>query len=293
MRIVVIILWSGMAWAQVASSLSPIEPVTTEPAKETRVSSPENPVDANTLISPFPALKGKATLLGGTIMRLDRVRDQVVIKPFGGGEAKVLFDGRTQVWSDGNKATPRDLQTGQKAYVDVVPNGSDIFAKAIRVVSQGNGGESRGQVVSFDRDRSEITLNDGLSPATFRVQIAPGTKIVRGDKETSTNSLLPGTLVALKFRSEAGGTISAREISILAEPGTSFNFQGKVSFLDMHRGLLVMVDPRDRKSYEIHFNPSSVRIAGDLQLDSSITVNAAFNGQNYATSAITVNATAD
>ena len=293
MRIIVMILWSGLAWAQVASSLSPIEPVATEPVKEPKTSSPQVPVDPNSLLPNFPAPKGKATLVGGTITHLDRVRDQVVIRPFGGGETKVLFDGRTQIWSDGNKATPRDLQAGQRAYVDIVADGPDIFAKAIRLVSQGNGGESRGQIVSFDRDRSEITLNDGLSPDTFRVQIAPGTKIVRGDKETSTNLLLPGTLVALKFSTAHSGVISAREISILAEPGTSFTFQGKVSFIDLHSGLLVIVDPRDKKSYEIHFNPATVRIAGDLQLDSSVTVNAAFNGKNYATSAIMVNATAD
>jgi hypothetical protein len=293
MRIVVMILWSGLAWAQVASSMSAVEPVTSEPAKQAKPISPDNPVDPNSLIPNSPAPKGKATLVGGTITRLDRVQDQLVIRPFGGGETKVLFDGRTQVFSDGNKASPRDLQPGQKAYVDIVPDKSEIFAKAIRVVSQGNGGESRGQIVSFDRDRSEIMLNDGLSPETFRVQIAPGTKIVRGDKETSTNSLLPGTLVALKFNPAHNGVIAAREISILAEPGTSFTFQGKVSFLDLHRGLVVVVDPRDKKSYEIHFNPVTVRIAGDLQLDSNVTVNAAFNGQNYATSAIMVNATAD
>ena len=293
MRIIVMILWSGLAWAQVASSISSIEPVTNEPARKARISSAENSVDPNRLLPEVPAPKGKATLVGGTITHLDWVRDQLVIRPFGGGETRVLFDGRTHIWSDGNKATPRELQTGQKAYLDIVADGSVIFAKNIRVLSRGNGGESRGQIVSFDRDRSEITLNDGLSPETFRVQIASGTKILKDDKETSTNSLVQGTLVALKFQPAQNGKISAKEISILAEPGRSFIFQGKVIFLDMHRGLLVMVDPRDKRSYEIHFDPASVHITGDMQLDSNVTVDAAFNGKNYATRAIKVNATAD
>jgi Domain of unknown function (DUF5666) len=295
MRFAVMTLFSGLAWAQM-SSMAPINPGTVqEPAKVvSSAQQQEDPVDANTLLPPLPAVpSGKATLVGGTVSGLDRVRDQFVIRPFGGSSMKVLFDGRTQFWRDGAKASSRDLSNGQKVYVDTVSDGSSIFAKNIRLVSYGATGESRGQIVSFDRGRSELTLNDGLTPKPFRVRIMPRTKVVSDGRETSTNLLQPGTLVTVQFRPEGEGLVSAQQISILAAPGTSFTFIGHVIFLDFHQGLMVVMDPRDKKSYEVHFNPSSVRVNGDLQLDADVTVNAGFDGNRYATNAIQVNRPSD
>jgi hypothetical protein len=291
MRLVLMTLLSGLAWAQVSSSVVPaVNPTSVAPMQRSSTA-PDTPVDPNSLLPELPAAPaGKATLIGGTISKLDRVRDQITIQPFGGGSMKILFDGRTQIWRDGDKALSRDLRAGEKAYVDTVLDGTTIFAKNIRVVTQGTAGESRGQVVNFDRTRSEMTLNDGLSPQTFKVQIGAATKIFSDGKETSTNVLKPGTLVAVQFRPAGPGRVAAQQISVLASPGTTFTFVGRVIFLDMPKGLMVLVDPRDKKSYEVHFNPNSTRINGDLQIDSDVTVNAAFDGTNYATNAIMVNA---
>lgn len=293
MKIIAIILWGGLAWAQVASSMAPISPGAKKPTQDTASIVPESPTDANSLLPDLSAPKGKATLLGGTITRLDRVRDQIVIRTFGGGDMEVLFDGRTHISSDGSKASSHDLHIGQKAYVDTVLDGTTIFAKNIRVLSHGALGESRGQIVTFDRSRSEMTLNDGLSPEPFKVRILPGSKIISKDQETSTNALQPGTLVAVEFRPAQDGSIAAQQISILAERGTSFTFVGKVIFLNLHQGLIVLTDPRDKKNYEVHFNPTTVHINGDLHPDSEVTVNAAFDGTKYATNAIMVTPSAD
>jgi hypothetical protein len=206
---------------------------------------------------------------------------------------KILFDGRTQILRDGNKATSVDIKPGEKVYVDTVLDGTTIFAKTIRVVSKGAFGQSRGQIMSFDRARSEMTLNDGLNPESFRVKIMPGTKVISEGRETSTNVLRQGTLVAIEFSPATDGAISAQTISVLAQPGTTFTFIGKVMFLDLHKGMMSIVDPRDKKNYDVYFNPSSVRINGDLQLDSDVTVNAAFDGNRYATSAIMVHNSAN
>src|SRR5262249_1146677 len=160
-------------------------------------------------------------------------------------------------------------------YVDTVLDGTSIFAKNIRVISKGTFGQSRGQIVDYDRARSEMTLNDGLSPDTFKVRIIPGTKVLNDGRETSTNLLRPGTLVAIEFSPSGDGVVSAQQISILAQPGTSFTFVGRVMFLDMQKGILVLVDPRDKKNYEVSFNPSTVHINGDLHFDSDVTVRAA------------------
>lgn len=284
-------LFSGLTWAQVSSSMAPINPaanIGTETSMKAAQNGDAN-VDPNSLLPNPPAMpKGKATLIGGTISNMDRVRDQITVKPFGGHDMKILFDGRTQILLDGNKATSVDIKPGSKVYVDTVLDGSTIFAKNIRVVSKGAFGQSRGQIVEFDRARSEMTLNDGLNPESFRVKIIPGTKVIADGHETSTNALRTGTLVAIEFSPSEDGAVSARQISILAQPGTTFTFIGKVMFLDLHKGMMSIVDPRDKKNYDVYFNPSSVRINGDLQLDSDVTVNAAFDGTRYATSSIMV-----
>jgi len=292
MRLAVMTLLSGLAWAQVSSSIAPANAANIGTGSSMQSSSEEAEitVDPNSLLPNVPPIpKGKATLIGGTISSLDRVRDEVVIKPFGGHDLKIFFDGRTQIWRNGAKATSLDLKIGEKAYVDTILDGTDIFAKNIRVVSKGAFGESRGQIVTFDRGRSEMTLNDGLTPQSIRVKIGPGTKVVSDGHETSTNNLHAGTLVAVEFSPVGDGAVSAQQISILAQPGTSFTFIGKVMYLDLHKGQLALVDPRDKKNYDVYFNPSTVRINGDLQLDSEVTVNAAFDGSRYSTSAIMVN----
>ena len=63
--------------------------------------------------------------------------------------------------------------------------------------------------------------------------------------------------------------------------------------LRLHKGLMVVMDPRDKNSYEVHFNPATVRINGDLQLDSDVTLNANFDGKTYDTSAILVTPTSN
>jgi len=292
MRLAVMTLLSGLAYAQVSSSMAPINPAANIGTDSSSMSAQgaDITIDPNSLLPNIPAVpKGKATLVGGTISSLDRLRDLVVIKPFGGHDMKVLFDGRTQIWRDGAKASSLDLKIGEKAYVDTVLDGTTIFAKNIRVVSKGAFGESRGQIVEFDRSRSEVTLNDNLAANLFKVKIGPGTKIINGGKETSTNALLTGTLVAVEFTPTADGIASAQQISVLAQPGTSFTFFGKVMYLDMHKGQIAIVDPRDKKNYDVYFNPSTVHINGDLQLDSEVTVNAGFDGSRYSTNAIMVN----
>jgi hypothetical protein len=293
MQTIAVMLWSSLAVGQ-ASSIVPVNPSPKHSEHATSSAMPDMSADPNSLLPELAPPPGKATLIGGTIARLDRVQDRIEIRPFGGGDAmKVWFDSRTHVWNDGSKATPRELRVGQQAYVDTVLDGTTIFAKAIRISSDRPPGESRGQIVSYDRSRSQIMLNDGLSPKAFKVQVLPGTKVMKQDKETSTNALQPGALVAVEFRPGEKGAVAAQTISILAEPGTAFTFIGRVIFLDLHKGLIVIADPRDKKNYEVHFSPSKVRITGDLQLDSEVTVSAAFQGSAYATSAILVNAPAD
>src|SRR5947209_20065720 len=80
--------------------------------------------------------RGKATLIGGRMTKLDRVRDEITMQPFGGRNPKVLFDGRTQIYRDGKKVPPSELRGGEKSYVHMVLECETLFAKNIRILTQ-------------------------------------------------------------------------------------------------------------------------------------------------------------
>lgn len=288
-RLAIALLLTGFAFAQAPAAAPDAQP-------KAAPQSNSGTVDANDLLPELPTLDSKdATLVGGTIDKLDRVRNQFVVRPYGTehGAMKVLFDGRTKVYRDGNKVSARDLRSGDKAYVDTVLDGTAIFAKNIHIVTKAGSGESRGQVVAFDSTRNELTLNDALSHESVNIRILPGTKILRGEQQVSASGLRPGTLVAVEFGVQGKDGAVARAISILAEPGSVFTFAGRVTHLDMHKGFMGLMDPRDNKNYEVKFNPSTVRIDGNLTLDSNVTVNAKFDGAGYQTNAILVSSTAE
>src|SRR6476620_5863063 len=123
MRLAVMTLFSGLAWAQVSSSVVPINPaanIGTDSSMHAAQSA-DITVDPNSLLPNPPDMpKGKATLIGGTISNMDRVRDQITVRPFGGRDMKILFDGRTQISRDGNKVSSVDIKPGEKVYIDTV-----------------------------------------------------------------------------------------------------------------------------------------------------------------------------
>jgi hypothetical protein len=78
------------------------------------------------------------------------------------------------------------------------------------------------------------------------------------------------------------------EISILAAPGTAFTFTGRVIHLDMRTGLMALLDPSNKKSYEIHFDPARIQVNGNLQEGADVTTTAGFDGSRYVSTAVMV-----
>ena len=63
-------------------------------------------IDPASLLPDLPKLPdAKASLIGGTVGRLDRVRDQITVQIFGGGKMKIFFDPRTHIYHDGAEAS--------------------------------------------------------------------------------------------------------------------------------------------------------------------------------------------
>jgi len=246
--------------------------------------------DPASLLPDLPSLpKGKATLVGGTIQKLDRVQDRLTVQVFGGDKLKVLFDARTRIYQDGLLASAADLREGDRVYVDTMLDGSAVFARNISIRKSAALGESHGVVLRYSSGKGELVMRDALSPQAVKVRVTPATKITQGDRTVSPATLLAGTLIAVKFGSESNGRDVAREVSILAVPGASFTFQGQVTALDLRTGLLVVISPSDRKSYEIYLDPA-VRVDSALREGVTVSVKTTFDGSRYVARSLTINA---
>ena len=254
---------------------------------------PVNPSPAIHLPALPPLPSGRATEIGGAILTMDQVRDQLTIDVFGGKSMNILFDARTRLYRDGKPASTGDLRRGERVSLETVLDGTVVFARSIHILTQWPGGECQGQVESFNRGTGELTLRDTLAPEPLNLHVSASTHILgQGQQTASAAELGAGALVAVKFRSDGSGQGTAQEIRVLAAPGAAFVFNGTLSFLDMHAGLLVLVDPRDQKHYEISFNPG-LPSSRKLREGADVSVNAAFDGTRYSAKTISVRSVAD
>ena len=259
------------------SSIQPVEEVS------------DTVLDPASLLPDLPALRpSKASLIGGTIDKLDRVRDQVTVQVFGGGKMKIAFDTRTHIYNNGAPASTSDLRKGDRIYIDTILDGSTVFAKNIRLKSATSAGESQGVVISYRADRGELVVRDMLSPHPLKVRMTPQTRLVHGDHSAPASELAPGTLVAVKFGAQRDGSDVAREVSVLAVRGASFTFVGTVTAVDLRLGLLVLTSSIDHKTYEISIDPSLIPV-DDMRPGSDVTVLSRFDGDRYVARTVAVN----
>jgi hypothetical protein len=291
---------AGMAFAQavpaqnVVSSSAAISsaPIVTlnEPA-DSVTETADTALDPASLLPDLPALpRDKASLVGGTIQKLDRVRDQFTVQLFGGGRMKISFDPRTRIYSDGNQASTADLHLGGRVYVDTILNENNVFARSIRLKTSAPSGVSQGSVISYRADGGELVVRDALSPDPLKLRLTSQTRVLNGTQSISASELVPGTLVALKFGSQQNGHDVAGEVSILARPGASFTFAGHITSLDLRVRLLVMTSDTDGKTYDIYLDPATVSVDEKLRLGVDVTAETHFDGSRYVAQSLVINA---
>ncbi len=301
-RFLALAVLGGVAFAQLSSSSAGSKSAQDQGASSTASSS--GLVGTTAGASSLPPLpKGKSTVIGGAIRGVDRVRDQFTLDVFGGRSLKVLFDERTLIYRDGIKSSERDLRAGDHVSVETVLDGTTVFARSIRMLSESPEGASQGQVMSYDPADRELTVRDALSRQPVKFRVSDGTTFVRQGQAASSSAasssaesgpadLVAGTLVSIKFQSDSKGHGVASQVSILAAPGSVFVFVGNVASLDLHSGLLVVVDPRDDKRYDVFFDSARFPVSRELHEGSDVMVTADFDGARYVARAITVKGTA-
>src|SRR5579864_1963745 len=245
-------------------------------------------IDPSALLPDLPPVpKANATLIGGTLDKIDMVRDRVTVRLFGGGKESFLFDPRTQVYRGSKAVTVADFHEGERIYLDTILDGSTVFARTIRLTAAHATGTSQGVVLKFRSDGGELVLRDALSPNPVDVRVNPSTRVMQGDRAVPISALVPGTLISIRFSSEGNAHNTATEISILAQPGTRYTFSGQVVHIDLRTGLLVLNSSTDHKTYEVYLPPS---INPDEGLQPGITVKVAtdFDGERYVVRNVTV-----
>ncbi|MFZ0198269.1 MAG: hypothetical protein WB523_16185 [Candidatus Sulfotelmatobacter sp.] len=286
---------AGAAYGQEVASQSVVSPDLTPSSTTTTTTTTNNAaieVDPASLLPDLPALPPtKASLIGGSIQKVDRVRDQLTLEIFGGGKMKVLFDPRTHIYEGKAQGSALDLRPGDRVYVDTILDGSMIFARDIRIADAASG-RSQGVVISYRADKDELVLRDLLSPEPIKLRLTPSTKFLQNGHSAFASQLVPGTLIEVNFAVQKAAQKNDREaqqVSILAVPGTDFTFAGRVISLDLHIGLLVLQSATDHKTYEIYLDPSAIAIDDRLRAGADVSTVANFDGSRYVARSLTVN----
>lgn len=235
------------------------------------------------ILDAAPVPRTTTTMVGGTISGVDRLRNKMTVHVFGGGHWTVNFDERTHIFHNGRETTQLAIKKGERVYVDTQldNNKHDIFARNIRVGVAELPADADGQIIAVDAKHNELTLRDTLNSVPVRFSVDPETRISNGQTPAAFKDVKPGTLVHVRFAASSPNRGLAREVSIIAVPGSTFTFAGKVTFLDLHRGLLAVQNSTDDKNYEIHFAPSAVANRNELGVGRDVLVRATFEGARY------------
>jgi len=231
----------------------------------------------------LPRLKeSRASLIGGTLDSIDRLRSRFVVRPFGQGKVTIAFDPRTQFVRGAEVAASQDMHRGDRVYVETVLDGTAVFAKTVHLPKDAAQGTTFGQIIGYDAAQGSLTIRDQLSSLTAKFRVTSKTTVTGA-------GLGPGALVQISFL-PGEETPLVREIQVLAAPGSVFTFSGRITFLDLASHELVIANASDDKRYEIQFNPAAIEAAAKerLQEGASVTIAARFNGQGYIAESVTV-----
>jgi hypothetical protein len=239
--------------------------------------------------------RGKTTIFGGAIRNFDPVRDQFTLDVVGQHPMHILFDERTQVFRDGSMIRLRELGGEEHASVETTLDGDKVFAVSIHILSQPAEGQYEGRVLSYNRSNGVLSIGASASRDPFKVLVSANTQFSRSGQRQFTaaasgpSDLAPGSLVSIKFQSRGRGQAVASAVTVLAVPGSLFFFSGNVASIDLHSGLLVLIDPADQTSYQISFNSVLFPQCRTLHPGDRVMVAAGYNGTGFVASTIAAN----
>jgi len=268
----------GSGQSQVPLTASPSASAPSTPAADT--SSPvRHKNDRDPLLDLPPLQHHRVTLIGGVVISMDEVMNRMVLQPFGTNrKLRVHFDTRTHFYLDGKEITEREVKLGQRVYLDSMLNGDRVFAKSIWIRTSAESGVGRGQIVDFDEGHRTVIVRDELSSQPLRMQLTPSTTIRKGNQQGSESDLVQGALVSMEF----GAQRELRAINVLAAPGTTFAFAGRVTYVDLSQKLIAIDNRSDGKKYDVSMEAIAPSVLRQVREGEQVAVSAVFDGERYA-----------
>ena len=284
LQIAVVLLLSVVAFGQtpINFSASKSTPTASDPIGPTEATKPAK-TGYDPLLDLPPLPPSKLSLIGGTVIKYDPVMDRISLRPFGEKRQMLIqFDVRTHLYQGGQPAAQQDIKPGERIYAETMLDGTKIFAKTIRIAGTAASGTMHGQIEEFDPASNLLTLRDELSQQPVHLRIPPNVTVRKNGGAGSTADLQPGSLVSVAFASQqAGATVN--EITLLAQPGSTFSFYGKITYLDLSRKLIAVSNQSDGKTYELQLASVPRSMTQKLREGALVEISAVFDGKNYIT----------
>lgn len=245
---------------------------------------------ADPLLEPPPLPPAKPTLIGGVARKVDRIRNRLVLEPFGAKNSmRVFFDERSHIYRDGRETTVMGIHPGDRVYVDTMLVGPRVFAKNVRVQTTSKPAEAMGQIVGYDERQNQLKIIDRLTGQSVSFSIGRATQLSSKTGQARLADLVPGTLVDVTFAPAAKGG-DAKQVVILAVPGQRFMFAGRVTYVDLRNGIVAIENQSDGKNYEVSFDPQRIENREQLIVGSEVTTDSTFDGRRYSTRTFIVTA---
>jgi hypothetical protein len=226
--------------------------------------------------------EGKVGLARGVLKQLDPIHDDLVLQTFGGGSIRIRFDMATKLLPENSALRLISLPAGTVLSVDTAIQDGKLYAVSVRVGNYGVA-ELNGQIEHYDPTRSELTLNDRLSPENILLHVDQTTQVMRQGKLASLQVLAPGMLVRVSFSAQH----TAREIEILAERGSSFTFQGRIIAVDLRSRTVSLSNDTDGSLRDLAFRSLDSTNLNLLREGARVTIEAEFDGDRYNIRSVT------
>lgn len=245
--------------------------------------SPTQPPGHDPLLDLPPLPRKSVTLMGGVVLSSDEVMNRMQFQPFGTTQKmQVHFDTRTHFFLDGKPITERQIKPGQRIYLDTMLNGDRVFAKTMWIRTTAGSGVGRGQIANYDPQKKILTIHDELSNQFVKLHILPSTVIHAGNRTGSESDLVQGALVNMDF----GAQRDLRAVTVLAAPGSTFSFAGRVTYVDLSQKLIAIDNRSDGRKYDIYMDALSANILRQLREGQEVSVSTVFDGNRYSARSI-------
>ena len=169
------------------------------------------------------------------------------------------------------------IHRGERIYVDTMSLDHKVFARTVRVETATGPMEAHGQVVSFDPANHVVQMRESLTAQLISFSIADRTALHK--KNGVGHNRRSGARHADRrgFCSGGKGGI-ADDLTILAVPGTCYVFVGRITNVDLRRGLLAIENENDQRNYELSYNAAQIPEHDRLRVGAKVAAHANFDG---------------